>query len=254
MSVPTLALGQAGFRFEFGATVVYIDPYLSHSVERMDGERFRRQIPIPMPPGSVADADLVLISHGHADHCDPDTLPELATASPACRFLAPNELRSELLPYGIEAERIVAPREDWIDAGPGLRVRPVPAAHPRVERDSEGHLRFLGFLLDWQGRRFYHAGDTSPCELLIDSLRAELPIHVALLPVNEHNFFRERLGIIGNMTVREAFALAEEIGVETLVPIHWDMFGPNSVYPEEISLLYDELKPKFELRFGPVEI
>ena len=50
------------------------------------------------------------------------------------------------------------------------------------------------------------------------------------------------------MSVREAFQYAEEIGARTVIPIHWDMFEPNSVLPEEIELLYAKLQPDFRLR------
>ena len=43
---------------------------------------------------------------------------------------------------------------------------------------------------------------------VIDALNALAPIAVAILPVNEFNFFRSRQGIVGNMSVREAFGLA----------------------------------------------
>ena len=47
-------------------------------------------------------------------------------------------------------------------------------------------------------------------------------------------FFRARRGIIGNLSVHEAFQFAEEIAVKQLVPVHWDMFAANAVDPEEI--------------------
>lgn len=247
-------LGQSGLRVEFESSVIYIDPYLSNSVEAAHGDLYRRQLEIPMAPEQVTDADFVLITHGHMDHCDPDTLPGIAEASPQAQFLAPAEVASSLRSFGISQERILTPVEKWIDLEPGLRVRPVPAAHPDLERDAEGCLRHLGFVLDCEGRRVYHAGDTSPHGTLLETLKLLAPIHVAVLPVNEFNFFRSRMGIVGNMSVREAFALAEEIGAQKLVPIHWDMFEPNSVHPEEIELLFEMLAPAFELSFRPDEI
>ena len=45
-----LALGQEGYRFQFGSTVVYIDPYLSNYVETVEGPDLRRLHPILFPP------------------------------------------------------------------------------------------------------------------------------------------------------------------------------------------------------------
>ncbi|MDV7398694.1 hypothetical protein RZS08_45230, partial [Arthrospira platensis SPKY1] len=84
----------------------------------------------------------------------------------------------------------------------------------------------------------YMAGDTRLCDELIDALKAAGPIHTAFLPVNEINYFRNRRGIIGNMSVREAFGLAQELGFEQVVAVHWDMFAINEVYPEEIRLVH----------------
>jgi L-ascorbate metabolism protein UlaG (beta-lactamase superfamily) len=45
--------------------------------------------------------------------------------------------------------------------------------------------------------------------------------------------------------------MATDIGVKILVPIHWDMFAPNSVYLEEIELLYRLMQPRFEMKVYP---
>jgi L-ascorbate metabolism protein UlaG (beta-lactamase superfamily) len=74
-------------------------------------------------------------------------------------------------------------------------------------------------------------------------------IKIAILPVNEHNYFKENLGILGNMGIRDAFYFAKILQCEELIPMHWDMFKCNSVFKEQISLLYDLLKPKFKLNF-----
>jgi len=255
-------LGQSGLRLATPAGAIYVDPYLSHSVENIHGPDYARMRPIPREPEAIDDAAIVLITHEHLDHCDPETLPALASASPECRFLAPQEVGKTLLGFGIEAERILPSREGWVSLGPGVEVHPVPAAHPLVERDGLGCLRYHGYVIDCGGRRLYHAGDTSPHEHVIEAVQALGPIHVAVLPVNEFNFFRSRAGIVGNMSVREAFALAEEIGADTVAPIHWDMFEPNCVYPEEIEFVYAKQyaseiaagEPPFALVFEPREL
>ena len=70
-----------------------------------------------------------------------------------------------------------------------------------------------------------------------------------MLPVNEDNYFRRRRGIVGNMTVREAFGLASEVGIRTVLPVHWDMFCVNSTSLLEIQAVYDSFDWPFKLLF-----
>ena len=69
-------------------------------------------------------------------------------------------------------------------------------------------------------------------------------------PVNEDNFFRRRRGIIGNMSIREAFELAAETGIKEVFPVHWDMFKVNSAIPKEIKIIYDNYSWPFKLTMG----
>lgn len=254
MDIPTLPLGQAGFRFRLGSLTLFIDPYLSDSVEKAEGPDMRRMKPAPLDPAGIREADWVLVTHAHIDHCDPETLRPLALASPGCRFLAPYEARDRMLGWGLAAERVRKAREEWLALGPEARVHAVPAAHPRVERDAQGDPRCVGYVVEFRGRRFYHAGDTSPSEETLQALKPLGPIDTVFLPVNEANFFRSRRNIVGNMSVREAFGVAQELGARVLVPMHWDMFAPNSVYPEEVELLRERLKPPFDVRWGPESV
>lgn len=253
--IKSLCLGQVGYRFSFGNHVVYIDPYLSNYVTQIEGPAFDRLFPIPFPPEKVTDADWVLITHGHIDHCDPLTLAPLAMASPQAKFVCPVSVMAKLHSLNIAPERIMIPSEGtWIDLACSLRLATVPAAHPDIRRDELGHAQCLGFVIEHEDRRLYHAGDTSPHEELFTALKVLAPIDIAFLPVNERNFFRDRMGIIGNMSVREAFLMAQEIGVKTMVPMHWDMFAPNSVAREEIELLYRQMAPRFSMVFYPSQL
>ncbi len=250
--ISVLPLGQVGFRLAFDETVIYIDPYLSDYVAEIEGPKFKRLFPISLTPESICDADWVLLSHAHADHCDPKTIGPLAEASPNCCFTCPTDVKDTLLSLNIEENRIfIAPEEKWFALSHTLRLTTVPSAHPDVVRGVDGRALCVGFVLEYKGRRFYHSGDTSVTQELIEKLKNLCPIDVAFLPVNERNYFRERRGIIGNMTIREAFMVAEDIGVRVVVPTHWDMFAQNCVFREEIELLYRKIKPSFELSIYP---
>jgi L-ascorbate 6-phosphate lactonase len=130
---------------------------------------------------------------------------------------------------------------------PGFSLRAVPAAHTEIHRNLEGELRDVGYLLKMGDTTIYHAGDTIPHPEIFTALKGE-GIDIAFLPVNERNHYRDAQGIIGNMTLREAFQMATDLGVKTLIPTHWDMFAPNSAFPEEIELLHKLLAPPFELK------
>lgn len=214
----------------------------------------QRLRPVPIEPSNVWDADFVLVTHAHLDHCDLKTLVPLSSASLACRFVCPNEVAKLLVSAGIDSRRVILAREDWVALGPQVRVIGVPAAHPSIETDDEGYLRCVGYVMECGGRKLYHGGDGSPDDRVLDRLNQLGPIDVAFIPVNEKNFYREKRGIIGNMSVREAFQMAEDIGVKTLVPTHWDMFAPNCVYKEELNLLYELMRPLFEMRLDPQEL
>lgn len=251
MLIPISLLGQSGCRLVFQGAVVYVDPYLSNSAQVLDSPDLQRQVPIAIAPEKVNDADWVLITHAHIDHCDPHTLPKLAIASPGAHFVGPASVIRLLTEWGIAPARLVQAPESGFALTDSLTVRAIPAAHPEIERDTAGNLTCIGFLLDHVGRKLYIAGDTFVRQEIIDRLRVDGPVHTAILPVNEHNFFRARRGILGNMSVREAFQFAREIGASQVVAVHWDMFAVNSVHPDEIRLIHQRMKSGVSLLLRP---
>ncbi len=254
LCIPTQVLGQSGCKLQFSNCTIYLDPYLSNSVQELDAPDLERLQPIPFLPESVVDADKVLITHEHIDHCDPHTIPKLANASPQARFICPVTVYKHLIEWGIDKSRIILASEDWIELEANLSVRAVPAAHPEIIRDGNGNLACVGYLLKYFDKLIYLAGDTCVKQEIIDILVENGPINTAFLPVNEHNFFRGRRGIIGNMSVREAFQFAEEIKAKQVVAVHWDMFAINAVEPDEIRLIHKLLNPNFVLLINPFQL
>lgn len=245
-----LALGQVGFVFDVAGVRLVIDPYLSDTVAEKHGPALRRQIPIARAPAALAPVDWLLLTHAHLDHTDPATLAPLVAASPATRIIAPFEVREILAAHGLEGGGVMTPPLAWTPLAPGVELRAVPAAHTALERDATGESRYVGYLLRAAGLTLYHAGDTIPHPEIFAALAGE-SIDYAFLPVNERNYYRDRADIVGNMTVREAFQMAADLGAKTLVATHWDLFAPNRVHPEEIALLHRLESPPFRLAIWP---
>lgn len=254
ITIPTDFLGQAGFRFDFGGSILFIDPYLSDRVERIEGPELKRQRPVPFSPGSVTDADYLLITHGHMDHCDPETIFPILAASPQAKVIGPYTVIDFLVAEGMGMERGIVVSEETLFVNEELFITSVPAAHPTIERDALGRPTCLGFVISYRGKKIYHSGDTSPDDTIINALRKLGPMNVALLPINEKNFYRDKAGIIGNMSIREAFGMASDMSAATVVPMHYDMFKANQTYLEELEVVYRELAPPFQMIIEPTEL
>jgi L-ascorbate metabolism protein UlaG (beta-lactamase superfamily) len=253
-AVDVVPLGQAGFRFAFGGTTIYVDPYLSDNARDAGGHRLKRLVPIWKDPALIHDADWCFLTHVHADHCDPFTLVPLSRSSPRCRFVGPPPVARALAAAGIAPERITSAGGRWLECGTRVRACAAPAAHPTIEVDDAGAPQCVGYVFDFGGRRAYHAGDTSLTAELVEAVQRFKPLDVAILPVNERNYYREARGIVGNMTVREAFQFADDLGVSLLVPMHWDMFSANNVHREELELHYRLSRPSFTMRVNPAHL
>ena len=171
---------QSAYRFEGEGLTVYIDPW---GVE--DGA----------PP-----ADLILITHVHQDHFQPDLVEALSTDRTA--KVAPHDVAGELKGNVTP----VAPGESHTVAGVGFTT--VPAYNTREEA-LDFHPRsnrWVGYVVDLGGTTYYHAGDTDHASELDD-----VKTDVAFLPVGGYY----------TMDVPEAAGLAKAISPRLAVPMHY---------------------------------
>ena len=107
----------------------------------------------------------------------------------------------------------------------GFRVRAIPSAHEGLDTDAAGHHLYLGFVIEAEGLRLYHSGDSLAYAGLAEQLGGG-PFDVLFLPINGRDPAR---GVPGNMSAAEAVDLAARVRPRFVVPHHYDMFTFNTV-------------------------
>jgi L-ascorbate 6-phosphate lactonase len=231
--------GQSGFRLAAGDSRVLIDPFLTDRADR----RYRPPAAAP----DFADITLVLCTHEHVDHMDLPFLREFCAVNPAATIVVPAPVVEIAAEGGVDPARLVGavPGEELRDRD--VTVHPVPALHglggdePVVYEFSPGGgpVRFLGYVLDVGGVRFYHSGDCLIYPELPATLSALAP-DVLMIPINGRDHMRESGGIVGNMNETEAAWLCAQVSPAFVIPMHYEAIACNTGDPGHFTTLVGE--------------
>lgn len=235
-------LSGTGFVFKTPAgTQIYVDPYFSNCVAQIFG--IERAVPPPIPV-EEANPDLVVATHWHEDHLDPEGLPVLARRSPT-QFLCPPSCKSRLLGWLVPPARVTAIAAGETHTFRDVRITAVPARHEAGVQGWEVP-DAIGLLIEAEGLRIYHTGDTE-YDLRLRALAydKERPIDAMLAVIN---------GAGGNMNAHEAALLAWHIRPKVLVPMHhilWQDFTGGeqaTLDPQLLADTYRRLGGEAEVR------
>lgn len=156
-------------------------------------------------PGDVA-ADLIVVTHGHADHVgDAASISELTGA----KVVSSPEICGWLEQRGAETHgmNIGGPY-----TFPAASISFTPAWHSSALPDGTYGGMPMGVVLEHEGKRLYHAGDTA---LFSDmQLIGRGGLAAALLPIG------------GNFTMDPAQALdaVRFLQPDIVIPVHYDTF------------------------------
>jgi L-ascorbate metabolism protein UlaG (beta-lactamase superfamily) len=169
--------------------------WLGHSSFRITADKVLYFDPYRIPGGPAAD--IILISHPHFDHCAPEDVAKIQGK----KTVIVTEKDSRVHLHG--DVRVMKPGEYMTVGGVGIR------AVPSYNRDKDFHpgkKRWLGFIVELEGLKIYHAGDTD----FIPEMK-KMKVDVALLPVSG-TFV---------MTAEEAVEAALSLGPRLAVPMHY---------------------------------
>ncbi len=217
-------LAQAGFVFKTpSGKIVYVDPYISDVVERLAG--FKRMIPCPIKAEEVI-ADLVVTTHEHPDHLDFDALPVIARNA-RTHFAGPAPCMVEFEKMGIPAARRHLLEEGKDLSVAGVRVTGVFADHGELAPQA------LGVVLELEGIKVYHTGDTA---YRPDGFKVALAMRPdVLIPCIN--------GAYGNLNSEEAAVLTRDAAPRLAIASHFWMFVEHNGNPGEYLARCSELAP-----------
>lgn len=170
-------LGQAAFYIELDEAIIYIDPY---------------QLKMDKPK-----ADIILVSHAHFDHCSDEDIKKIH--KPETVIIGSVGVK-DALSYPV---KVIKPKEK-INIG-NIVIEGVAAynINKSFHPSSGGN---LGFIIQINQTRIYHAGDTD----LIPEM-SQIKADIVLLPV----------GGTYTMNAKEAANAANIIKPQTAIPMHW---------------------------------
>jgi L-ascorbate metabolism protein UlaG (beta-lactamase superfamily) len=238
-------LGQSGFLVAWQGRHLLLDPYLSDSLTRKYADTDKpheRMTELVVDPSRLAFVDAVTASHAHTDHLDPDTLRSL----PGVPVVAPAAHR-ELVTERAGAAPLEIDDGETVEVA-GFAITAVPAAHQAIERDADGRMLHLGYVVRCGPFALYHAGDTIPYDGMAERIRAVAAVDVALLPINGR---RPERRVAGNLWGDEAAQLAHAIGARLAVPMHFEQFAFNTEPPDAFVAACERLgQPYRVLRAG----
>ena len=91
-------LGQAGLLFEKDGVKVMIDPYLSDSVKKVNPANYRR-VAVDETLFDIKP-DIMIFTHNHLDHYDPETVPRFINQNSSITVLSPLSVWTEVRKIG----------------------------------------------------------------------------------------------------------------------------------------------------------
>ena len=213
-------IGQAGLLFEHNGFRVMIDPYLSDSVGKVDPSKHRR-VEVDEALFEIKP-DVMIFTHNHLDHYDPETVDRFITAESGITVLSPTSVYLEVRKHGGNNNYVVFdPRTQWSEGG--IRFYSIKATH------SDPYA--IGVIIDDGEHKYYVSGDT----LYNEDIFTDLPddIYAVFLPIN---------GVGNNMNMTDAKCFCQRVGAKHVVPLHCGLFDGIDMNALDVE---NKIVPKF---------
>ena len=162
-------------------------------------------------------ADLVLVTHDHFDHCDPNSVR--LVAKPDAVIVAPQNAASKLG----KNVRVVKAGDMLTEKGVTIKVVPAYNVRPERQRFHPKNYGGVGYLITLAGKTIYHPGDTD----LIPEMDNLGQVDIALLPVSGTYV----------MDAQEAAEAVKRIKPTHVIPMHYGSIVGSKADAEKFAQL-----------------
>jgi len=203
-------IGHASFLIQFTDLNVLIDPNFANWLfwlKRIKRAGFKIK---DLPP-----VDVVLLTHAHFDHFHKPTLRKLPHPKIGVMPRGVGDLAHDLgFARVIELEHWESfSQADW-------KVTFTPSQHWGARTLYDSHRGYGGFVLEHQGRKIYHAGDSAYFEGFKE-IGKKLAPEIALLPIGAYHPESFRKVHMGPDEAVQAF---KDLKAKVFVPMHYGTF------------------------------
>ncbi len=208
-------IGHASYLVQLGGRSALIDPVMSPSIA---GGMVKRNVAPGLAWEALPRIDLVLVTHNHRDHMDAPTLRRLG---PDPVYVVPQGLGRWFARAGLR--RVVEMGWWQRERIEGLDVTFVPAEHwSRRGLLDTNESWWGGYVLERDGLRVYHSGDTAWFDGFALIGQKCGAIDAAMLPIGAYapRWFMQRQ----HMDPFDAVRAFEALGARRFVAMHWGTF------------------------------
>jgi L-ascorbate metabolism protein UlaG (beta-lactamase superfamily) len=192
-------LGHSAVKIK-GTRTIYIDPF------------FTGNPCCPTTPQKVAEADIIIVTHYHGDHVgDAFAIAKKTGAT----IVAIHEIAVEAQEKGLTATGMNIGGTVEVK---GIKVHMVVAHHSAEKGNA------TGVVIEMDGKKLYHAGDTGltyDMKLVGEFFRPDL----SFIPI----------GDCYTMGIPSAVKAVEFVQTKRVIPIHYNTFPPVECDPQEFK-------------------
>ncbi len=187
-----------------------VDPYISDCVFKKEG--LKRLHPFPVELEKL-NPDMILVTHDHMDHLDPEGIPQIRAMYPSCCYAGPQRAYEHFLAMGIPAEKVTDIPMFSTHCFGAFTVSSVFASHSDPAA--------AGYVIECGGKKIYLSGDTLFDEKLLTPETSGMDL--MLICIN---------GKLGNMNADDALKIVKKQKPAMALPMHIGLFAENTEDPE----------------------